>query len=76
MAMITIPVDLCVRRYYRVYVTVPDGTTDEEIRRKIVEDTDLNQELTDATLDPSMDIEYDDITGFDIDHEGEWIEED
>ena len=76
MAMITIPVDLVVKRYYRVYVTVPDGTTDKEIHKKIVEDMDLNQELTDATLDPSMDIEYDDITGFDIDHEGEWIEED
>lgn len=76
MTMITIPVDLCVKRYYRIYVTVPDGTTDEEIHRKIVEDMDLNQELTDATLDPSMDFEYDDITGFDIDHEGEWIEED
>ena len=74
--MVTVPVDLTVRRYYRIYVTVPDGTTDAEICKIITEEKDLNKELDDTALDPSMDIEYDDITSIYCDHEGEWIEED
>ena len=73
--MIVVPVDMAVKRFYRIYVRVPEGTTDAEIRDKIME-MDLNEELTDAALDPSMQIEYDDVTGIDIDHEGEWTEED
>ena len=74
--MITVPVDLSVKRYYRIYVTVPEGTTDAEIHKKITEETDLNKELNDTALDPSMDIEYDDITCIYCDHEAEWTEED
>ena len=71
---LVIPVDLVVKRYYRIYVRVPEDTPDVEIGKKIMK-MDLNAELTDAALDPSIEIEADDVTAIDIDHEGEWTEE-
>ena len=75
--MVTVPVDLSVKRYYRIYVTVTESTTDAEIHKKITEEMDLNEELDDSMLDPNMGgIEYEDITSIYPDHEAEWTEED
>ena len=67
-----IPVNVCVRKYYRVYIRteVNEELTDDEIEKRvkqmIVED---NSEL-DGAEDPDLEIEEQDITVCGIDRDG------
>lgn len=69
-----VPVDACIKRFYRGYVTVEENATNEEIRAAAEES--ILQNLDNAfDLDPDMDIEEDDIVFISPDEEGSWTEE-
>lgn len=72
--VLVVPANVCIKRFYRVYAHVSENATDEEIRQAIIEAIVQNQdaELTD---DPDLFIEEGDIEIVDIDHDGEWAEE-
>lgn len=66
---------LCVnKRFYRTYVEVDENATDEEIRKAMIEAIIENQD-TELTEDPDLEIEDHDIVYVEIDHENEWTEE-
>ena len=69
-----VPCNICIKRFYRAYAEVDENTTDEEIRKAVTEAILKNQdkELCD---DPDLEIEEDDIVYVDIDHDGEWTED-
>ena len=71
--MKVVPVDACIKRFYRGYVTVDENATNEEIRAAAEES--ILQNLDNAfDLDPDMYIEEDDIVFIDPDEEGSWTE--
>lgn len=69
-----IPVNVCIKRFYRAYAEVDENANDEEIRKAIRNAIVENQdnELCD---DPDLEIEKDDIVYIDIDHDASWTEE-
>lgn len=71
---LVVPANVCIKRFYRVYAHVNENVTDEEIRKAIIEAI-LNNQDEELTDDPDMEIEEGDIEHIDIDHEGEWTEE-
>lgn len=71
--MKVVPVDACIKRFYRGYVTVDENATNEEIRAAAEES--ILQNLDNAfDLDPDMYIEEDDIVFISPDEEGSWTE--
>ena len=65
----TVPVEVGIRRLYRLYIRVPMNAGTEEV----VKETDrkiLNDGVEDCDLEPDFDIEEEDILGHDIDWEG------
>lgn len=72
---IIVPCDVCIKRYYRAYAEVDEYATNKEIQKAIVEAILENQDRV-LTEDPDIEIEEDDISVVDIDHDGAWTEED
>jgi len=70
-----IPVDVCIKRYYRAYAHVNEDATDEEIRKIVMENIIENQD-NELSADPDFEIEEDDIQYINIDREGSWSEQD
>ena len=71
----TVPVDVKVDRYYRVYVRVPACEESNENIRKDVKAQIVNeQDKCLMTLDPDLEIEEDDIDVIRIDWDGEQYE--
>ena len=68
--LVTVPVDVSVVRYYRLYVDVQEDATDHEIRKAasqlILDDSDV----LNHSEDPSIDVEEQDIVSVNIDHDG------
>lgn len=69
-----VPVDACIKRFYRGYVKVKDDATDDEIREAATEAI-LNDLDGAFDLSPEMLIEDNDIVFIDPDEEGSWTEE-
>lgn len=72
---IIVPVDVCIKRYYRAYAHVNEDATDEEIRKITMENIIENQD-EELNADPDLGIEKDDIQYVNIDREGSWSEQD
>ena len=65
-----IAVNLCVKRYYRVYVAVPDDASDaqiEETAKRLV--TNMPTDELETCSDPDLDVEESDIDWIDIDYD-------
>lgn len=71
--MMVVPVDVCIRRFYRVYVHVPENASVDDIYEQLGEDILENQDKA-LTPDPDMEIEDHDIQWCRIDREGAWPE--
>lgn len=67
-----IPADICVQRFYRVYLRVPldADPTDEEITSAIKQMIVANNDELYQAEDPDMEIEEHDITVCKIDYDG------
>lgn len=63
------PVNVSIRRYYRAYVSVAEGSSNEQILKRCRELVRSEQDEA-LTLDPDLDIEDDDITEMYIDEDG------
>lgn len=71
---ITVPCDVEIRRFYRMYVTVDENATDAEIKAAARKDIlDYGEEV--LTPDPDLNIESHDIFAIIPDHDAEWTEE-
>lgn len=71
---VVIPCDVEIKRYYRTYVTVDEGSTKEQIIQAMREEILENQDNA-LTPDPDMGIEEDDITLVFPDFDAMWTEE-
>ena len=71
--MMVVPVDVCIRRFYRAYVTVPEDASDDDIYDEVTAAILEHQEEA-LTPDPDMEIEDHDIQWCRIDREGAWPE--
>ena len=71
---IVVPVDVCIRRYYRAYAHVDENATDKEIIESL---TDAIIDNQDDVLTPDLDleIENEDIVYMEIDYDGSWTEQ-
>ena len=71
-----VPVNVCVRQYYRVYLrkAIGEELTDEEIEKRVKQMIVADNSELDGALDPDMEIEEHDITVCSIDHDGEFDE--
>lgn len=65
-----VPVDISVKRYYRVYVTIDEDDDDEMIEDLTKEQVINDIETLDKCLDPDLDVEDDDIEICYIDRDG------
>ena len=69
-----VPVDACIKQFYRGYVKVPDDATTEEIRAAAKES--ILQNISNAfDPDPDLYIEEDDIVFISPDETEAWTEE-
>lgn len=71
---IIVPVNVCLRRYYRAYATVDENATDEEIVESVREDILLHGDTV-LNPDPDLDIEEGDIVFIEPDCGESWTEE-
>lgn len=69
-----VPCDVCIKRFYRAYAEVDENATDEEIRKAMIEAI-LEHQDAELCDDPDIEIEEHDIVSIEIDHDGEWTEE-
>lgn len=72
---IVVPVEVCIKRYYRTYVHTHEGATDEEIVKAAQEQVIEEQDCT-LNLDPDLEIEEGDIVFIEPDYEGIMMESD
>lgn len=70
---LVVPVNVCIKRFYRAYAHVDIDATDDEIRQAITEGIVKNQEAY-LNDDPDLEIEAGDIEVVEIDHDEAWIE--
>ena len=68
-----VPVDVCIKRYYRAYAEVDENAGDKEIIQSIT-DAIIDNQDAELCLDPDLEIEDGDIEWIHIDHEGAWTE--
>lgn len=74
MSKVVYPIDIGIRKFYRMYVTVEEGTPEGEIRQTAIEKVLVEQD--DALIeDHDLDIECGDIVLVDIDHDGVMTDE-
>lgn len=71
---IIVPVDVCIKRYYRAYANVDENATEKEILKTITDAIIENQE-SELMPDPVLDIDEIDIEWMHIDHDGAWTQE-
>lgn len=71
---LVVPVDVCIRRYYRAYARVEENATDAEIIASVKEAIERNQDR-ELMEDTDLEIESDDFEWFEVDHDAEWTEE-
>ena len=65
-----IAVNACIKRYYRVYVAVPDDVTDAQIEQaanRLI--LNMPMEELETCSDPDLEIEESDIDWMDIDYD-------
>ena len=72
---LVVPVNVCIKRFYRTYAYVDENATDEQICNAVKEMIYEEQDKA-LTTDPDLEIEDGDIEHIHIDHDGEWSEED
>ena len=65
------PVNVCIKRFYRVYVEATSEEVVSEAHRKILDEQDAC-----LVEDPDIDIELEDICSVDVDYDGAMFEED
>lgn len=65
----TVPVEVCVKQLYRLYVRVPDDATESQVK-EIVKDKVLNGEISDKDLAPDWQKEEEDIVWTEVCWEG------
>ena len=66
---ITVPVNVCIKRYYRIYVDVPVDSENEDVYAA-VKNMIIEQGDDALTPDPDLEIEESDILGSDVDWDG------
>ena len=71
---IIVPVDVCIKRYYRAYANVDENATEKEILKTITDAIIENQDK-ELMPDPDLDIDEIDIEWMHIDHDGAWTQE-
>lgn len=73
MAKITVPCDVCIKRYYRTYVVVDDEMEPIDIFKKM--NAEILEQQDDAlTPDTDLEIEDDDIVYIEPDWDASWTE--
>lgn len=73
MAKITIPCDVCIKRFYRTYITVEEGTEPYEVFKKM--NAEILEQQDDAlTPDPDLEIEDHDIVFIEPDWDASWYD--
>lgn len=65
----TVPVKVCIKRYYIMYVEVSIDSGNMDVHREAIKQIKEFGEDT-LMLDPEMEIEDDDILGSDVDWDG------
>lgn len=73
MKKLIVPVNVCIKRFYRTYVMVDIDAADEEIRQ-VAKRMIVDEQESAIDDDPDLSIEEHDIVFVDIDHDGEWTE--
>ena len=73
MAKITVPCNVCIKRYYRTYVEVDEDTSEFEIIKKINAEILENQDDA-LTPDPDLEIQDEDIVFIDPDWDAAWYD--
>lgn len=71
---LVVPCDVCIRRFYRGYVTVDENASQDEIRQAMI-DAILEDQEGDLTEDPDLFIEEDDISFVNPCMDEAWTEE-
>ena len=76
MAKITVPCDVCIKRFYRAYVEVDENATADEVKAALIEDL-LDGGNIDEKLSPDIDLEpseheEQDICWINPDFDGSW----
>lgn len=71
---VIVPCNVEIKRYYRSYVLMDEGASNEEVLKAMKQDILENGE-SELTPDPDMDIEEDDIIAIYPDFDAMWIEE-
>lgn len=71
---LVVPCDVCIRRFYRGYVTVDENASQDEIRQVMIEAIVSEQEA-DLIEDPDLFIEEDDIAFVNPCMNDAWTEE-
>lgn len=72
---VTIPANVCIKRFYRAYVEADENATGSEIKRALLEQI-LEEQDAALTEDPDIGIEAEDIVSIAPDYDGAWSEED
>lgn len=72
---VTIPANVCIKRFYRAYVEADENATGSEIKRALLEQI-LEEQDAALAEDPDIGIEAEDILFIDPDYDGAWSEED
>lgn len=70
MAKVVYPYIVGIQRFYRGYISVDEETPEDKVREAIVQDILVHQDGAYFDLDPTMEIERDDITEISIDWDG------
>lgn len=69
-----VPVNVCIKQYYRAYAHIPENADPEQIRQAVINAILENGEL-ELSPDPDIDTEEQDIVFIAPDEEGSWTEE-
>lgn len=74
MQKIVVPVDVAVKRYYRVYLETDHEMTDEELKEMARDRIIEEQDDILVTCPDDLEVEESDILFTEIDHDGIWFE--
>lgn len=69
MGKVTIPVDVCIKRFYRAYIKVDENAERHDVEEATVDQIIENQDMA-LTPDPDLAIEAHDIVAISPDYNG------